>query len=51
MLAYWIPEVHSKSGIEAQISFDDILKFYKSGLQAKEMKEAMIKYITSDFGY
>jgi aspartyl-tRNA(Asn)/glutamyl-tRNA(Gln) amidotransferase subunit B len=48
MLAYWIPEVHSKSGIEAQISFDDILKFYKSGLQAKEMKEAMIKYITSD---
>lgn len=48
MLAFWIIECHSKSLYEEALSFEEVLEFYKSGLQAKQMKDSIIKYMTSD---
>ena len=47
MLAFWIPEVHSKSISDVILTYDEIFEFYKAGLDAKTTQSAMIKYITT----
>lgn len=48
LLAFWIPEAYSRVDTTKIITLEDVKFLDKSGLQAKECKEALSLWLTSD---
>lgn len=48
ILAYWLPEVLSKQESTKILTFDELIFLAKSNLQAKECKETLVSYMTSE---
>ncbi len=48
ILSFWLPEVLSKTTSKRQLKITDILELEKTSLQAKEIKETLLKWFDSD---
>lgn len=48
LVAFWLPEVLAKVSITKSYSLEDLIHLEKSTLQAKEVKETLIQWLTSE---
>lgn len=48
ILAFWIPDVESKVDSQKEITFEDVLFLSESDMQAKECKEAIYTFLSTE---